>query len=125
MSSTSEVTIGGLVGTRWKPSLSVDVTDGIAIITFDLPNESVNKLNRAVKDEFVALVSRLERDTTIQAAVFISGKPDVWIAGADIEEFLALKDEGLRMGFKHVESGPLVRSSYHADEQVPDRSTRG
>ena len=37
MSSTSEVTIGGLVGTRWKPALSVEVTDGIAIITFDLP----------------------------------------------------------------------------------------
>ena len=91
MSSTSEVSIGGLVGTRWKPALSVEVTDGIAIITFDLPNESVNKLNRAVKDEFVALVSRLERDTTVQAAVFLSGKPDVWIAGADIEEFLALK----------------------------------
>ena len=91
MSSTSEVTIGGLVGTRWKPALSVEVTDGIAVITFDLPNESVNKLNRAVKDEFVALVTRLERDTTVQGAVLISGKPDVWIAGADIEEFLQLK----------------------------------
>jgi 3-hydroxyacyl-CoA dehydrogenase/enoyl-CoA hydratase/3-hydroxybutyryl-CoA epimerase len=91
MSSSSEVTIGGLVGTRWKPALSVEVTDGIAIITFDLPNESVNKLTRAVKDEFVALVNRIERDTTVNAAVFISGKPDVWIAGADIEEFLELK----------------------------------
>ena len=91
MSSTSEVTIGGLVGTRWKPALSVEVTDGVALITFDLPNESVNKLSRAVKDEFVALVTRLERDTTVQAAVLISGKPDVWIAGADIEEFLQLK----------------------------------
>ena len=91
MSSSSEVTIGGLVGTRWKPALSVEVTDGIAVITFDLPNESVNKLNRAVKDEFVALISRLERDTTVNAAVFISGKPDVWIAGADIEEFLELR----------------------------------
>jgi 3-hydroxyacyl-CoA dehydrogenase/enoyl-CoA hydratase/3-hydroxybutyryl-CoA epimerase len=89
--SSTEVTIGGLVGTRWKPALSVEVTDGIAVITFDLPNESVNKLNRAVKDEFVALVSRLEQDTTVHGAVFISGKPDVWIAGADIEEFLALK----------------------------------
>ena len=89
--SSPEVTIGGLVGTRWKPALSVEVTDGIAVITFDLPNESVNKLNRAVKDEFVALVSRLERDTTVVGAVLISGKPDVWIAGADIEEFLQLK----------------------------------
>ena len=91
MSSTPEVTIGGLVGTRWKPALSVEVSDGIAIVTFDLPNESVNKLSRAVKDEFVALVSSLERDTTVHAAVLISGKPDVWIAGADIEEFLELK----------------------------------
>lgn len=91
MSSTSEVTIGGLVGTRWKPALSIEVADGVAVVTFDLPNESVNKLSRAVKDEFVALVTRLERDPAIHGAVLISGKPDVWIAGADIEEFLQLK----------------------------------
>ncbi len=34
------------------------------------------------------------------------------------EEFRMLRDAGLEMGFKHVESGPLVRSSYHAWEQV-------
>ncbi len=34
------------------------------------------------------------------------------------DEFAALKAEGLAMGFRHVESGPLVRSSYHADEQA-------
>jgi lipoic acid synthetase len=33
-------------------------------------------------------------------------------------EFKMLRDEGMQMGFKHVESGPLVRSSYHAWEQV-------
>jgi len=33
-------------------------------------------------------------------------------------EFRMLKDEGMGMGFKHVESGPLVRSSYHAWEQA-------
>lgn len=32
-------------------------------------------------------------------------------------EFRHLRDEGLRRGFAHVQSGPLVRSSYHADEQ--------
>jgi len=32
------------------------------------------------------------------------------------EEFRLLKDEGLALGFRHVESGPLVRSSYHAEE---------
>jgi lipoyl synthase len=34
------------------------------------------------------------------------------------EEFLYLRDEALRFGFRHVESGPLVRSSYHAHEQA-------
>jgi len=30
------------------------------------------------------------------------------------EEFQELKKQGLRMGFRHIEAGPLVRSSYHA-----------
>jgi lipoic acid synthetase len=34
------------------------------------------------------------------------------------DEFALLRREGLAMGFRHVESGPLVRSSYHAWEQV-------
>ncbi len=34
------------------------------------------------------------------------------------DEFARLREEGLARGFKWVESGPLVRSSYHADEQV-------
>ena len=33
-------------------------------------------------------------------------------------EFAAFKDEGLAFGFHRVESGPLVRSSYHAEQQV-------
>jgi len=34
------------------------------------------------------------------------------------QEFRFLKEESLKMGFRHVESGPLVRSSYHAHEQA-------
>ena len=34
------------------------------------------------------------------------------------DEFAELKDEALGLGFRHVESGPLVRSSYHAHEQA-------
>jgi lipoic acid synthetase len=39
------------------------------------------------------------------------------------EAFTELKRIGLEMGFKWVESGPLVRSSYHAEEQVRALST--
>jgi lipoic acid synthetase len=34
------------------------------------------------------------------------------------DEFRFMKEEALKMGFRHVESGPLVRSSYHAHEQA-------
>jgi lipoyl synthase len=36
------------------------------------------------------------------------------------EEFDEIREEALALGFRHVESGPLVRSSYHAERQVPD-----
>lgn len=38
------------------------------------------------------------------------------------EEFQYLKDQALRFGFRHVESGPMVRSSYHAHEQAESTS---
>lgn len=40
------------------------------------------------------------------------------------DEFAEMKAEALKLGFKHVESGPLVRSSYHARDQVPDAEAR-
>jgi lipoic acid synthetase len=39
------------------------------------------------------------------------------------EEFRFMKDEARRFGFHHVESGPLVRSSYHAHEQAEATAT--
>jgi lipoyl synthase len=39
------------------------------------------------------------------------------------EEFALMKREAMAMGFKHVESGPLVRSSYHAHEQAEATQT--
>jgi len=40
------------------------------------------------------------------------------------EEFLHLKAEALRCGFRHVESGPMVRSSYHAHEHADAAAPR-
>ena len=38
------------------------------------------------------------------------------------QEFVELRDEALRFGFRHVESGPMVRSSYRAHEQAESTS---
>ncbi len=40
------------------------------------------------------------------------------------DEFAAMRDEAMALGFLHVESGPLVRTSYHARDQVPDAAHR-
>jgi len=64
---------------------------GIAVVTFNLQGESVNKLTRGVVEEFRALMDRVEADATIRAVVLVSGKPDLFIAGADIEGFLELR----------------------------------
>ncbi len=42
----------------------------------------------------------------------------------DPSEFASYREEALRLGFSHCQSGPLVRSSYHAHEAVREHSTQ-
>jgi 3-hydroxyacyl-CoA dehydrogenase/enoyl-CoA hydratase/3-hydroxybutyryl-CoA epimerase len=72
-------------------ALSLTIDDGIAIITFDLAGESVNKFSAAVIAEFDTILTKIETDKSVKAAVLISGKPDNFIAGADIDAFLEFK----------------------------------
>jgi 3-hydroxyacyl-CoA dehydrogenase/enoyl-CoA hydratase/3-hydroxybutyryl-CoA epimerase len=72
-------------------ALTTDVRDGIAVVTLDVPNAPVNTFARSVREEFAILIERLDRDESIRAAVVRSGKADVWVAGADIEEFLGIE----------------------------------
>ena len=72
-------------------ALSLEVEDGIALLTFDLPGESVNKFSPAVIEEFTGYLTLLEQDPAIRAAVLLSGKPGTFIAGADIDQFLAFQ----------------------------------
>ena len=81
------------------PALRVDARDEIAVVTIDMPDSAVNLLTRSVREEFGALLDRLERDPSVKAAVLLSGKPDVWIAGADLEELAAIPsaDDAMRL----------------------------
>lgn len=76
--------------TRSPLALDTEVYDGVALVALDLPGEPVNTITRALRDEMVALFDRIEHDPDIRAAVLISGKPDTFLAGADIEEFTRL-----------------------------------
>src|SRR4030095_1205917 len=61
--------------------------DGLGVATFDLPGEKVNKLSRDVFAELSELLARLQREPRLRGLLLRSGKPDVFIAGADIKEF--------------------------------------
>jgi 3-hydroxyacyl-CoA dehydrogenase / enoyl-CoA hydratase / 3-hydroxybutyryl-CoA epimerase len=67
------------------------VADGIARLVFDLPGEPVNKITRGVREELDQLLTRIGGDPAVRAVVLLSGKPDTFIAGADIDEFVALQ----------------------------------
>ncbi len=71
-------------------ALTVETRDSIALITFDTPGSSVNTFAPAARAEFIAVLDRLEKDSSIKAAVLFSGKPNVWIAGANVEELMSL-----------------------------------
>jgi len=65
--------------------------DGVLVLTLDVPGAKVNTLGKSVLEEFQWLMTEIESDRSIKAMVFTSGKPDNFIAGADINEFLAIR----------------------------------
>jgi 3-hydroxyacyl-CoA dehydrogenase/enoyl-CoA hydratase/3-hydroxybutyryl-CoA epimerase len=65
--------------------------DGVAVIRIDVPGESVNTLRGAFAPELEAALDALEADASVRAVVVASGKPDGFVAGADIKELIAAK----------------------------------
>jgi len=72
--------------------------DGLGVLTFDLAGERVNKLSREAFAELSGLLGRLSREPRLRALLVRSGKPDVFIAGADVKEFLQVRPEEIADG---------------------------
>ena len=80
------------VHTPSSAPVTMQVEDGIAVLSMDIVGQPVNIITRAVRESMMELFDRIDRDETIKGAVLISGKPDNFLAGADIQEFTQLKD---------------------------------
>jgi 3-hydroxyacyl-CoA dehydrogenase/enoyl-CoA hydratase/3-hydroxybutyryl-CoA epimerase len=78
------------------PAFTVVAEGGVAVVTLDVPGQAVNTISAEVEREFEGLLPQLAADASVRAVVLISGKPDNFIAGADIEQFTRLMtaDEG-------------------------------
>src|SRR6266571_3989472 len=84
-------------------SLAIDL-DGLAVLTFDLPGEKVNKFSRTVLTELADMVTRLARERTIRALLLASGKADIFIAGADVNEFVTARPEEVESSVRAVQA---------------------
>jgi 3-hydroxyacyl-CoA dehydrogenase/enoyl-CoA hydratase/3-hydroxybutyryl-CoA epimerase len=65
-------------------TLDIDA-DGIATLWIDQPDERVNTISESTLTAFEEALDALERDPNVRAAIFISGKDDSFIAGADLD----------------------------------------
>ena len=61
----------------------------VAVVTLDVPGEPVNTFNLSHTDELWGALERLGQDSSVRAVVIRSGKPDSFIAGADIKQLVA------------------------------------
>lgn len=59
--------------------------DGIAVVTIDVPGETMNVLKATFAAEAEAAFGKLEHDDSVKGVVIISGKDNSFIAGADIK----------------------------------------
>ena len=64
--------------------------DGVLVASLDVPGEKLNVLSLGLLDEFDTLLRDLDRDSTLRGVVLVSGKPDGFIAGADIKQFVGV-----------------------------------
>jgi 3-hydroxyacyl-CoA dehydrogenase/enoyl-CoA hydratase/3-hydroxybutyryl-CoA epimerase len=73
--------------------LRMEDRGGILVVTLDQPGDSVNKVDRNLGVELERILEMTDRDKTIRGTVITSGKADIFIAGADIEQFLEFRVE--------------------------------
>jgi 3-hydroxyacyl-CoA dehydrogenase/enoyl-CoA hydratase/3-hydroxybutyryl-CoA epimerase len=66
--------------------------NNIGILTFDLPNEKVNKFSTPVVEELVSILDDLHQNKEIKCLLITSGKKRIFIAGADIKEIVDIYD---------------------------------
>lgn len=68
------------------PALQLDFDGKLAVVTFDTPNSRANTLAQAIQTELEDVLRRLRERTDLEGLIFQSGKPGMFIAGADLKE---------------------------------------
>ncbi len=68
--------------------------DHVAVITFDVPGEKVNTLKAAFAGELREVIWQVRSQSQLVGIILLSGKPDSFIAGADINMIADCRSAG-------------------------------
>jgi 3-hydroxyacyl-CoA dehydrogenase/enoyl-CoA hydratase/3-hydroxybutyryl-CoA epimerase/3-hydroxyacyl-CoA dehydrogenase/enoyl-CoA hydratase/3-hydroxybutyryl-CoA epimerase/enoyl-CoA isomerase len=75
------------------PTLSLAMAEpDVAVLTLDAPGKGANIFSQSVLDELAGQLDALQRRTDLVGLIFRSAKPGIFIAGADLREFAAVKN---------------------------------
>jgi len=99
---------------RAASAFRIERDSDLAIVWFDLPGEKVNKFSSSVIAEFARVVDELEQSADIKRIVLASGKPSIFIAGADISEFT--KASGAEQAAEYTRFG---QQTFHRFSKLP------
>jgi 3-hydroxyacyl-CoA dehydrogenase/enoyl-CoA hydratase/3-hydroxybutyryl-CoA epimerase len=77
-----------------QPTFTLRKDDGIGIITMDVPGERMNTLRASFAGEIRALLDDIQADASLKGLVLCSGKPDSFVAGADVNMLAACQSAG-------------------------------
>jgi 3-hydroxyacyl-CoA dehydrogenase/enoyl-CoA hydratase/3-hydroxybutyryl-CoA epimerase len=86
--------------------------DGVAVIRIDVPGESLNTLRGSFASELEEISAEIAGNPEIRAVVIASGKPDSFVAGADVKQLLAVRTA--------EEAAELSRGGQRALERVAE-----
>jgi 3-hydroxyacyl-CoA dehydrogenase/enoyl-CoA hydratase/3-hydroxybutyryl-CoA epimerase/3-hydroxyacyl-CoA dehydrogenase/enoyl-CoA hydratase/3-hydroxybutyryl-CoA epimerase/enoyl-CoA isomerase len=95
-------------------ALKLDFQEGgLAVLTFDQPGSRANTLGQAVLGEFEAAIAQLKGRTDVTGLILRSGKPGMFIAGADLKELGSAKPEAA-LARKSVQRGHDIINAIEA-----------
>jgi 3-hydroxyacyl-CoA dehydrogenase/enoyl-CoA hydratase/3-hydroxybutyryl-CoA epimerase len=72
-------------------ALTVRIDRGVGWLELDVPGEAVNTISPELRSDLAEALESLARDGDVRAVVLVSRKPGSFIAGADINAFVALR----------------------------------
>lgn len=87
-------------------------SDGVALVRIDVPGETMNTLQANFASEFERVFAELDSDSSLRAVVLTSGKPDNFIAGADVKMLRAVTTA--------EQAAELARTGQRALERIVD-----